>query len=147
MGYLDDVVTDVCVIPAAGGEHKRLTADANMNAGISWSPDGQESSSWHCFTRIRCNPFGSQTVDLQGNVYEIVDKSWGGNSNAAGRQMGHILFTGKGHNTGWGIKQIYGRSDGVAGNRNAARTICQGRSTAVYRMICRFTCAKSSRHA
>src|SRR6185295_15208909 len=42
MEYLDDVVQDLYVIPAAGGEAHQLTHDRYMNNAPQWSPDGKE---------------------------------------------------------------------------------------------------------
>lgn len=42
MGYLDDVVQDVYVVAAEGGEARRLTQDGYMNSQPTWSPDSQK---------------------------------------------------------------------------------------------------------
>lgn len=39
--YLDDVVQDIYVMPAAGGEARRVTHDRWMNGTPQWSPDGK----------------------------------------------------------------------------------------------------------
>lgn len=41
MEYLDDVVQSIYVIPAEGGDARRVTHDACMNTGPKWSPDGK----------------------------------------------------------------------------------------------------------
>jgi dipeptidyl aminopeptidase/acylaminoacyl peptidase len=40
MGLVDDVRGDVWVVPAAGGEPRRLTADDGVISFLEWSPDG-----------------------------------------------------------------------------------------------------------
>ncbi|MEZ4735687.1 MAG: S9 family peptidase [Caldilineaceae bacterium] len=40
IGYLDSAVQDLYVIPTAGGEARRLTADGCHNTAPQWSPDG-----------------------------------------------------------------------------------------------------------
>jgi dipeptidyl aminopeptidase/acylaminoacyl peptidase len=39
-GLIDDVRGDVWVVPAAGGEPRRLTADDGVISFLEWSPDG-----------------------------------------------------------------------------------------------------------
>jgi len=41
LGYIDDVKQDVWVVPADGGEARRLTADARMNTNPRWTADGR----------------------------------------------------------------------------------------------------------
>jgi dipeptidyl aminopeptidase/acylaminoacyl peptidase len=42
LGYLDDVVQSLYMIPAHGGEAQQLTDDRFMNSAPQWSPDGSE---------------------------------------------------------------------------------------------------------
>jgi dipeptidyl aminopeptidase/acylaminoacyl peptidase len=41
MGLIDDVRGDVWVVPAAGGEPRRLTSDDGVITFLEWSPDGE----------------------------------------------------------------------------------------------------------
>jgi dipeptidyl aminopeptidase/acylaminoacyl peptidase len=42
LGYIDDIIQDIYVVPVGGGEAQRLTNDENLNGNLSWSPDGAE---------------------------------------------------------------------------------------------------------
>jgi len=77
VGYLDNVVQDIYVIPADGGEPKQLTHDDSQNAMPVWSPDGREilftaamfPDSHRVYPALR-------VVNLDGVVRELV-KDWG----------------------------------------------------------------------
>ncbi len=42
LGYIDDIVQSLYIVPAAGGEACRLTEDRFMAISPKWSPDGKE---------------------------------------------------------------------------------------------------------
>jgi dipeptidyl aminopeptidase/acylaminoacyl peptidase len=79
MGYLENVLQDIYVIPVEGGEPKRLTDDACQKDGLAWSPDGREI----LFSAVlfpdshRLHP-DVRVVNLEGEVRTLL-KDWGKN--------------------------------------------------------------------
>ncbi len=78
MGYLENALQDIYVIPVAGGEPKQLTADDCNNAAPVWSPDGQEI----LFTTTmppdshKVMLSSLKAVNLEGEVREVLG-DWG----------------------------------------------------------------------
>jgi dipeptidyl aminopeptidase/acylaminoacyl peptidase len=73
IGVVDDAIQDVYVVDAAGGEPKRLTADAAMNFNPTWTADGQSIvyvSSHEPDSSIL--GMDLRRVDLDGTVTELV---------------------------------------------------------------------------
>jgi len=96
VGYLDNKVQDVYVIPAKGGEPRNLTNDAWTDSDLRWSPDGQE-----ILYQATLDPHSFdvspelRTVDLQGCIYHITTRDWGEVGNADWSPDGkQIVFTG-----------------------------------------------------
>ncbi len=97
MGYLDNMVQDIYVIPAQGGEPQQLTSDECQNIAPLWSPDGQEilytvmmvpDSHQVSLPRLR-------VVNLEGEVREIVG-DWGYANSAAWLPDGErVVFVGR----------------------------------------------------
>jgi dipeptidyl aminopeptidase/acylaminoacyl peptidase len=91
LGYLDETLTDIYILPAKGGEMRRLTKDRTLNTAPAWSPDGQEIL---FLASQQPNTFeiGSilKTVDLKGNVHTIIDRCW----KAAWMPDGRIAYAG-----------------------------------------------------
>jgi dipeptidyl aminopeptidase/acylaminoacyl peptidase len=83
MGYLENVLQDIYVIPVEGGEPKRLTDDACQKDRLAWSPDGRESlfsvvlfpDSHRLYPAVR-------VVNLEGEVRTLL-KDWGNVVSAA----------------------------------------------------------------
>lgn len=106
LGYLDNVVQDIYVVPAEGGEPKQLTCDASQNSAPLWSPDGQEilytasmipDSHKGYLSRLR-------VVNLKGAVREIVG-DWGPANSAAWMPDGKaISFIGRPYGCAAGSK-------------------------------------------
>jgi dipeptidyl aminopeptidase/acylaminoacyl peptidase len=95
MGYLDDTVHDIYIIPAEGGEAQQLTRDACHNTAPVWSPDGQEilftTTFWPDSARIE--PV-LRVVNLEGEIRELV-KAWGSGRAAAWTPDGaRVVFVG-----------------------------------------------------
>jgi dipeptidyl aminopeptidase/acylaminoacyl peptidase len=112
MGYLDDVVNDIYVVSAKGGEEKRLTDDEYNNGNPRWSPDGREIMFLAgMFPGSHRSMSGIKTVDLDGNGQEIVI-DWGYASAAEWLPNGeeivfignHIDVLGGTHNRLWVIE-------------------------------------------
>jgi len=95
VGYLDNVVQDIYVIPVEGGEPKRLTKDDCHNSKPVWSPNGQDIllSAAMCPDSHRVYPV-LKVVNLDGEVRELVG-DWGYANSAAWTPDGkQILFIG-----------------------------------------------------
>ncbi len=86
MEYLDDVVQDIYVIPAAGGEPRRVTHDGWMNANPQWSPDGKSLlylasmnpdslKAFHPHVRL-VNLLDNSVRDLTGSWGDVYAVSW-----------------------------------------------------------------------
>jgi dipeptidyl aminopeptidase/acylaminoacyl peptidase len=95
MGYVDNAVNDIYIIPATGGDPTQLTDDACHNFMPFWSPDSQEIAyhvilfpdSYRFFPALR-------VVNLAGEVREVVE-SWGFAHTAAWTPDGNrIVFVG-----------------------------------------------------
>lgn len=72
MGYIDDVKQDVYVVPAEGGEARRLTDDALMNYNPRWTPDGRGIVCASAFDPESRFPWASlRLVDMDGNVSAV----------------------------------------------------------------------------
>jgi dipeptidyl aminopeptidase/acylaminoacyl peptidase len=99
MGYLDNVVQDVYIVPAEGGEPKRLTDDACHNSMPVWSPDGQEILfSVQMFTdSFEVYYPKLKVVNLEGKVRELVHE-WGVVTSAEWMPDGRrVVFMGQPH--------------------------------------------------
>ena len=96
VGYLDDAVQEIFVVPAAGGEPRRLTNDDWNKSDLKWSPDGQEILFMAGMNPESFTDFGIiRTVDMTGKVREIVGSSWGmANSAVWTPDSKNIVFTG-----------------------------------------------------
>ncbi|MCD5417517.1 S9 family peptidase [Candidatus Bipolaricaulota bacterium] len=93
-GYLDNVVQDIYVIAAEGGEPKRLTRDDNQNGMPVWSPDGQEILfTAAMFPDSHLVYPALKVVSLDGQVRELV-KNWGYAISAAWTIGGKVVFIG-----------------------------------------------------
>jgi dipeptidyl aminopeptidase/acylaminoacyl peptidase len=103
-GYLDDVIQDIYIIAAIGGEPRRLTRDGHMNVEPRWSPDSQEILYTTLFTPGKRWEPGLRVVGLTGVKRDIV-WAWGTASAAAWLPDGkRIAFTGEPHETLSGTK-------------------------------------------
>lgn len=117
LGYLDNVVQDIYVIPVEGGEARQLTRDPCMNSAPHWSPDGQ--ALLYTATMIpdshQCLLPRLRVVNLEGEVREIVG-NWGFASSAAWTPDGkRIVFMGAPHGRPIGSKSdlwVIGRQGG-----------------------------------
>ena len=78
MGYLDGLVQDVYVVPAGGGEHRRLTHDRFNYMNLRWSPDGQEILCLPQADPQNHLPFCSfiSVLPLEGEARELL-RDWG----------------------------------------------------------------------
>jgi len=99
LGYLDDVVQDVYVIPAGGGEAKQLTDDDWQNGMLQWSPDGGEilfnatmapDSHSAYLGRLGVVNLEGEVRDMTGDWGEVTSATWAPD----GKQ---IVFCGKPH--------------------------------------------------
>lgn len=93
-GYLANVVQDIYVIPADGGEVKQLTDDDTQNMGLIWSPDGQEILYNAAFQPDSFDIFNYnlRLVNMDGKVREIVKKHGMIRSKGWTADSKHILF-------------------------------------------------------
>lgn len=73
LGYLDEVVQDIYVVDAQGGEPQRLTTDGWHDTSPLWSPDGREILFTSLFQPDSLEVSASlRVVDLDGQVRSIV---------------------------------------------------------------------------
>ena len=94
MGYLQDVLKDIYVVPAKGGKAKRFTEDGFNNANPRWSPDGKALLFLAgMFPGSHRSMSGIKKVDLEGKVTEVVG-DWGFASAAEWLPGGGIVFIG-----------------------------------------------------
>jgi dipeptidyl aminopeptidase/acylaminoacyl peptidase len=106
MGYLDNAVQDIFVIPVEGGEPRRLTDDAWQNGMPQWSPDGQEILFSAAMAPDSHSAFLGRlrAVTLKGELREITD-DWGAVLSAAWSPDGErIVFSGIPHGRPIGSK-------------------------------------------
>jgi dipeptidyl aminopeptidase/acylaminoacyl peptidase len=107
MEYLDDVVQDLYVMPAGGGEPRQVTKDATMNSNPQWSPDGKEllylaSMQPDSFTAF----FGKHRVInlVDGSSRDVLGE-WGYVGAASWTPDGsQVVFTGKPRDRAIGAK-------------------------------------------
>ena len=95
IGYVDNAVQDIYIVPVKGGERRRLTNDECHNTDPVWSPDGKEilfsTSYWPDSHRIEP---ALRAVNLAGEVRELV-MEWGSAQAAAWTPDGkRIVFLG-----------------------------------------------------
>lgn len=85
LGYLDQAVQDIYVIPAAGGEPRRLTADRASHGDPQWSPDGREilytatmlPDTPRCFhPRLRIVNLDGRTREVVGDGMDVTCSAW-----------------------------------------------------------------------
>jgi dipeptidyl aminopeptidase/acylaminoacyl peptidase len=106
MGYVDNAVQDIYIIPATGGEAQQLTADDWHNTMPQWSPDGNE-----ILYRTVLAPDSHadwlgqlKVVNLEGEVHELTG-GWGAIASAAWTPDGaRIVFCGTPHGKPIGVK-------------------------------------------
>ena len=97
LGYVDDGVRNVFIIPAQGGEVRQLTDGETINRQLNWSPDSRS-----LLYLAGLHPDSNQLfdnslnlVDLKGKVTERVSLDWGGVFEALWLPQGEqILFWG-----------------------------------------------------
>lgn len=95
VGYLDNMVQDIYLIPSEGGDPKRLTRDNCQNGMPVWSPDGHEIlfSATMFPDSHRVYP-ALKVVTLDGEVRDLV-KDWGDAISAAWMPDGkQVVFIG-----------------------------------------------------
>ncbi len=95
MGYVDNAVQDIYIVPVEGGELKQLTNDECHNTDPVWSPDGGEilfnTSYWPDSHRLEP---ALRAVNLAGEVRDLV-MDWGGAQAAAWTPDGkRVVFLG-----------------------------------------------------
>jgi dipeptidyl aminopeptidase/acylaminoacyl peptidase len=81
LGFIDDVVQDICVLDVADGAVHQLTSDRHLNSGPVWSPDGltlaylvsfPPDRSWTMLTELHL-------VDVATGISRtLVGERWGG---------------------------------------------------------------------
>jgi dipeptidyl aminopeptidase/acylaminoacyl peptidase len=124
MGYLDDVVQDIYIIPAAGGEPQQLTDDACHNSMPLWSPDGQEILFATTMFPDRLKVFNPalRVVNMAGEVRTLLDE-WGFAMSAAWTPDGQqVVFVGQPHGKPPGSKNdlwVIDKEDGEPECRTA----------------------------
>jgi len=85
LGYLDNAVQDIYIIPAAGGEAQHLTADNWHNSMPQWSPHGHEilyqaamapdsHAAW--LGRLKVVNLDGEVRDLTGGWGEVASAAW-----------------------------------------------------------------------
>jgi dipeptidyl aminopeptidase/acylaminoacyl peptidase len=95
VGYLDNMLQDIYVVPAEGGSPRQLTSDVHQNLLPTWSPDGQEL----LFTSM-LEPdshsvlFTFKAVDLEGKVRDIAKNVGLGQTATWTPDGSRIVFTG-----------------------------------------------------
>lgn len=84
VGYLDDAVQNIYVQSLHGGDATQLTDDAHLDRTLRWSPDGCEILYLASFDPDRSDLFSAKlrTVNLQGDLAEILGLDWGFIKNA-----------------------------------------------------------------
>ena len=84
VGYLDDAVQNIYVQSLHGGDATQLTDDAHLDRTLRWSPDGCEILYLASFDPDRSDLFSAKlrTVNLQGDLEEILGLDWGFIKNA-----------------------------------------------------------------
>jgi dipeptidyl aminopeptidase/acylaminoacyl peptidase len=124
MGYLDNIVQDVYVVPAEGGEPKQLTDDAWQNSMPQWSPDGREILFSATMAPDSHSAFLGRlrAVNREGEVREITG-DWGGVLSATWSPDGErIVFSGTPHGRPIGSKSdlwVVGKQGGKPECRTA----------------------------
>ena len=124
MGYLDNVVQDIYIIPVAGGDPKQLTDDNWHNTMPHWSPQGQEILYNAAMAPDSPAVFLGKlkTVNLDGQVRAITG-DWGRILSAAWTPDGErVLFCGTPHSKPNGSKSdlwVIGSQGGQAKCRTA----------------------------
>jgi dipeptidyl aminopeptidase/acylaminoacyl peptidase len=97
IGYLDTAVQNVYIQALDAGGPKKLTDHANMAHGLHWSPDGSQILFAAGADPDRPDLFSSEirTVDLQGQVRQLIGLDWGWVANAIWTTDGkRIVFGG-----------------------------------------------------
>lgn len=94
-GYLDQVVRDVYIVPADGGEAQRITSDGTMNNNPVWSPDSREIL---FLTSMYPDSFNAyypkiRVADLNGEIRDVLG-DWGYANAANWTPDGRIVFVG-----------------------------------------------------
>lgn len=94
MGYLDNALQDVYLIPAEGGEPRLLVHNDCMNSAPQWSPDGKEILySISMFPDTHRLVEALAVVDLEGRSRMLV-KDWGEASQGRWLPGGKVAFVG-----------------------------------------------------
>jgi dipeptidyl aminopeptidase/acylaminoacyl peptidase len=133
VGYLDDVVQNVFVMPVSvengtvkAGEPRQLTDDALMDELLEWSPDGREILYASYFKPELLDIFSARIsiVNLKGEISELLGPEWGVISSAAFLPDGQrVLINGLLINAPGGSKSdlwVYDRQTKKLENRNKA---------------------------
>lgn len=134
VGYIQDAVQDIYVIPVAGGEARRLTTGDILKQLQAWSPDDKAilyvASLAPDTQELR---MGLRTVDFEG-VERDITGDWGSATGAAWTpDGGRIVFVGEPEGKTIGSKQdlwVVGRDGGLpecrtTGLRAGVGGICQ----------------------
>jgi dipeptidyl aminopeptidase/acylaminoacyl peptidase len=96
MEYLDDSKQDIYVVPASGGEARRLTTDATQKAGLRWSPDGSEIMYLGMLGPDSSGIYPKlYAVNLDGSSRPLVAPEWGDAVSGAWLPDGRVVFIGK----------------------------------------------------
>src|SRR4030042_1545799 len=95
IGYLDNMLQDIYVIPAGGGAPVQLTSDVHQNLQPTWSPDGHEL----LFTSM-LEPdshsvlFTFKVVDLEGRTRDVARNVGLGQTATWTPDGSRVVFTG-----------------------------------------------------